>query len=268
MRILALILSLSASCAFAQVPGVVAKSYIVMDADGHIIVQKDAQTPRPIASISKLLVAEQLAPEIDPVGSVTLLKEDLASRKTRIRENTTFSEAQLLELALIPSNNQAIYALTRTHNTDKTIAAVNEAAQVRGLTSIHIEEPSGLSDNNHASAEDLAKFLSFVDGTSIASVSTETNTSYGKFHSTNPFLGKPGWDFSVSKTGFINAAGGCLATVLEIGGKKLSVVILGSTNTVTRWTDLVKIRQFISSSDKFWTIPLKVVSRGRKHHHH
>lgn len=243
-----------------EIPGVRAKSYIVTDLDGNVVLEHDSRTVRPIASISKLLMAEQIIPLLNPDEQVSLVKEDVSSRRSRIKNNTKLSEQQLLELALIPSNNQAIYALSRVHDTDKMVAAVNDNAFVRGMTSIHLEEPSGLSENNHASAEDLAHFVGLVKDSPIASVSTEEYTSYGHFHSTNPFLGKPGWNFDVSKTGYIHASGGCLATLLEIGGRKLIVIILGSNDVHSRWADLVSIRTYISATDVFWhEVPTKIL---------
>jgi len=240
IRALAFFFALCFSSAFAEdVPGVLAKSYIVTDETGTVVLEHDSKTTRPIASISKLLVAEQIYPMLDD-------KKD----------------QRLLELALVHSSNQAIYKLARIHNTDVVIASVNDVAQKRGLTSISIEEPSGLSENNQASAEDLAKFLLFVKDLPIAQISTEPRTSYRNIHSTNPLLGKPGWSFDVSKTGFTHPAGGCLATIVEIGGRKLVVVILGSDNVRTRWTDLMTIRSYLASDDTFWHgIPI----RHRRH---
>lgn len=250
----------------AQVPGVMAKSYIVTDLDGSVILEHDAKTVRPIASITKLLVAEQISKEIAPADLVTIEKADIVSRSSIIKIHSKIQESELLQLALISSSNQAIYALARVHDEPKIVLAVNDAARARGLNTIYIEEPSGLNQNNRASAEDLAKFLRMVDGTPIAQVSTEPTAKIlnSSIHSTNPLLGKPGWNFSVSKTGFINASGGCIATIVEIGGKPRAVVILGSSNTTTRWIDLMLIRTYIASSDIFW----KNSSKAKHEHHH
>src|SRR5271157_365793 len=148
-----LMLCIAFAAGAEEVPGVLAKSYIVTDLQGTVILEHDSKTPRPIASITKLLVAEQIYPTLDADDNVTIEKEDLATRRTKLRSRTTLTEQQLLELALVHSSNQAIYALARTHDTDKIVAAVNAAALERGLTTITIEEPSGLSENNQASAE-------------------------------------------------------------------------------------------------------------------
>jgi D-alanyl-D-alanine carboxypeptidase len=247
MKKIAALLLLIALSANAQVPGVVARSYIVMDSAGNVVVEKDSKTPHPIASITKLLVAEQLAPILEPTSSVTIEPEDLAGKHTRLRVHSSYTEDQLLDMALISSDNQAIYALARSHDTGMLIASVNETAQERGLTTISIEEPSGLSENNVASANDLARFVNIVVGTPVAGVTLGTSVKVDRmtFRTTNPFLGKEGWDFLVTKTGFTHAAGGCIATVLNIDGKQYAIVVLGSRNVFSRWRDLTQLRAYV-----------------------
>ena len=236
----------------ARVPNVSAKSYIVMEMNGSIILEHNSKIRRPIASITKLLVAEQIEPEILGPSQVKIESIDLASKRSKLKINSSVTQNDLLQLALIPSNNQAIYALTRVHDSEKIISAVNNTAMARGLSSISIEEPSGLSKNNQASAEDLAKFVSYVQNTAIAKISIEPFTSYGHFHSTNPLLGKSGWNFSLSKTGFTDPAGGCMVTIVEFGGRQVIVVILASNSATSRWKDLIKIRSQVASLDSFW----------------
>lgn len=266
MNKLFLVLILSGCCkfVFADISNINAKSYIVTELDGTVILEHDSKISRPIASITKLLVSEQLAPQMNLHQSVTIKAEDLASNSSSVKINSKWTQAELLRLALISSNNQAIYALTRANGYTKIISSVNETAHERGLDTISIEEPSGLSKNNTASAYDLAIFVSKVYGTDIAQVSTQPATTIKRvnFKSTNPLLGKPGWNFDVSKTGFTNPAGGCLVTLVEIGGRKVIVVILGSANVYTRWTDLIKIRSYLSN-DIFWTYEQQIKRKSQ-----
>jgi D-alanyl-D-alanine carboxypeptidase len=241
-----LLLLMLCTSAHSQVAGVQAKSYIVLDDQGNTIVEKDSKTPHPIASITKLLISEQIL--LNPLDRVIIEKDDIHSRSIKV--HSIFSEEQLLELALIPSNNTAIYALARQHDMEMTINSVNDAAKTRGLFSIHIEEPSGLSINNVGSAEDIAKSVQYIKDTQVAMISTNAYT-FNHIHSTNPFLGKVGWQFILSKTGYTNPAGGCVASVLMVGGKEMTVVILGSKNVYTRWTDLVLIRMYLYK-ESFW----------------
>ena len=265
MKKLILALLLVASCAAnaQQIAGVQAKSYVVMDEHGHVLASKDAETPRPIASITKLFIAEQVYPTLQADRVVEVSAEDLAGRKHgRVRTSMKLTESQLLELSLISSDNQATYALTRAHDFERVITNVNWTAKTRGLDSVTIEEPSGLSENNKASAHDLARYLIHMRDNPVVGISIEPSTSYGNFRSTNPLIGKPGWDFIMSKTGFIRAAGGCLVTAIKVQGRDVFIVLLGSSNTATRWTDLIKIRHFIDDGS-FWVGNSKPIKKKR-----
>jgi D-alanyl-D-alanine carboxypeptidase len=268
LPILLLVVSFSASAQQPTPIGVAAKSYIVTDLSGNVILGKDVATPRPIASITKILVAEQIRDIQEHQDLVEIQSSDLATRHTRLHPSDHLTHSDLLSLALIASNNQAIYALARAHGMDTVIAAVNSTASSRNLNSITIEEPSGLSANNKGSAQDLAKFIAHISTNPLTRISVEPTLaiSHGNFYSTNPLLGKPGWNFTVSKTGFINAAGGCLVSLVEIGGLQRIVVILGSTDTKTRWSDLIKIRKFIAQNDTFWVPPSTAKKYRRRQH--
>jgi len=240
-----LIFALSLPClCLAQVPNVTASSYIVMDTSGNTVLEHNSTEIKPIASITKILVAEQLHPEIGQSTVVHL--EKIPSKRTFIKNNTIETEDNLLHLSLIASDNQAIYALANQHGMQRTIDLVNDTARFRGLYSISIDEPSGLSQNNKASALDLAKFLMIVKDTDVAKISVKPTV--GKAKSTNPFIDKDGWDFTVSKTGFTKPAGGCLVALMKVGGLDRIIVILHSKS---RWADLVKIRKFLSPNDTF-----------------
>lgn len=256
MKIFAYILVLFASTAIAQVPGVTAQAFIVTELDGTVILEKNANEVRPIASITKLLVAERLVPKLYPNKIIKVEANDLASKNTKLKIHAELDEEQLARLSLISSNNSAIYALVRSHGTDSVIQEVNDVAIYRGLATIHIEEPSGLSPNNRASAHDLAKFMRFMLDSPASAMSIEKSVDINKqtFRSTNPLLGKYGWNFTVSKTGFIRQAGGCLVAIVEIGARPVIIVILGSQNVSVRWTDLMKIRSSISKEDRFWSL--------------
>jgi D-alanyl-D-alanine carboxypeptidase len=53
------------------------------------------------------------------------------------------------------------------------------------------------------------------------------------FNNTNPIIGKR-HNFIVSKTGYINASGGCIVMMLDTDIGRRIVVVLGSKNTRTR----------------------------------
>jgi D-alanyl-D-alanine carboxypeptidase/D-alanyl-D-alanine endopeptidase (penicillin-binding protein 7) len=87
-----------------------------------------------------------------------------------------------------------------------------------------IEEPTGLSSGNHASAVDLVKVLRAAAAyPDIAQVTTqssdivEVNGRQRQFRNTNGFVGKPGWGFC-SQDG-IHQRGGTLPCHAVGGGR-------------------------------------------------
>ena len=65
------------------------------------------------------------------------------------------------------------------------------------------------------------------------------------FHNTNKFVGQPGWDISVSKTGFTNEAGRCLSMRLEAAGRKVLVVLMGAMAGSERALDVLNIQRLV-----------------------
>jgi D-alanyl-D-alanine carboxypeptidase/D-alanyl-D-alanine endopeptidase (penicillin-binding protein 7) len=106
---------------------------------------------------------------------------------------------------------------------------------------------------NHASAHDMVKILKaastypeIVRATSQPSSQIKVNGRNRVFHNTNRFVGRPGWDISVSKTGFTNEAGRCLSMRLEAAGRKLLVVLMGAVAGPERALDVVNIHRLVA----------------------
>lgn len=242
---------------------VTAKSYVVMNLDGTIVLEKNGGVVRPIASITKLLVAEQI---IDYIGNsnVKIQRSNGDVRSRKLQNGAIYSDEDLLRLALISSDNEAIIKLSASLSIN-VMEAVNQAAKARNLNSIHIEEPSGLSRHNVASARDLAMLAIQMRGSIPAQVSIERNVtmhSGAVFGRTNPLIGTRGWNFELSKTGFINEAGGCMVVLVEIAGRVMAVAILGSNNVRERWRDLGRIRSHLDNT-KFFN-PANVPTKTKK----
>jgi len=250
----------------ADLSGVRARAFVVAEIDGTVLLERNSTAVRPIASITKLLVAEQLASRVDPAALVKISNADLVSTRAHMSPGDQVSQHQLLVASLVASNNAAIHALARHHDMPSIITATNNAAAERGLSTIHVEEPTGLSSANRASAADLVRWIALVYTSKFAQLSTEPTAELPRALalSTNPLLRQPGWNFSLSKTGWTWPAGGCLVAVVDMGARPVIVVILGSTSVASRWQDLMILRRAISA-DQFFTGP---ISRPVHHSHH
>jgi D-alanyl-D-alanine carboxypeptidase len=220
---------------------VTAKSYIVTAMDGRVIAERQADDVRSIASITKLVTVErnQGLPADELITIVANDLRDGRMRSTPLKIGQSYPRSALIELALVSSDNVAAIALGRT---------APEAVAPENFT---IVEASGLNPENKTTARALADYARhlYVSANDMAATSVQpTTTGPALRRSTNPLLTKPGWEFHLSKTGFINNSGGCLVVVTRIGGELMTVVLLGSTSVKQRWRDLAELRQELGDS--------------------
>jgi D-alanyl-D-alanine endopeptidase (penicillin-binding protein 7) len=241
-KLLLIILVLFASTAFANKPvKITADSWIVADADGNIIEGKNTETVRAIASITKLVTAMVVLDANQSLSQIVPLRKFKKSKLTR---------KQLIDLALVHSDNQAADALCKNYpqGYQYCIRAMNNKVKSLGMNSTYFEDSTGLSHANVSTAEDLIKLVKAshqypeilaAAHQGAVSISTQTKrkkTRIQTFVNTNPLvrLGQP---VTVSKTGFNNASGGCLVMQLPTTIGERIVIVLGSRNTKTRFPE-------------------------------
>src|SRR3954470_23466236 len=135
---------------------------IVQDAaTGEIVINKNSDAVVPIASITKLMTAMIILDRgLDLEQRVVVSREDVDTHKatrSRLMPGTTLTRDELLLLALMASENRAAAALARTYpgGTAAFVAAMNEKAQVLGMSSSRFEDSTGLTSANVSTAPDL-----------------------------------------------------------------------------------------------------------------
>lgn len=187
---------------------ITAKSWLVVD-NGQIINGKNSTEVRSIGSITKLMTVMVY---LDANKSLT-----------------SKTDQELIQRTLVSSDNRAAKRLCDAYpgGKDDCIFMMNLKARELGLVHTKFTEPTGLSVFNISTAEELIKVVQAASN--YPEIVKASNT---KNRNTNPLVGKQ--KFQVSKTGFINAAGGCIVAMQE---RKI-VVILGSKNTHTRIPEL------------------------------
>ena len=223
-----LVLTLLLSVAIPAVSAdITAKSWILADDANNIIQSKNIAEQRSIGSITKLMtVMVVLDAQQNP-------KELLGSLN---RQN-------LIQFTLIKSDNNAARVLCDNYpgGNIACISAMNRRAQSLGMAHTNFVEPSGLNIMNVSTAEDLLRLvLAAKEYPQIVQASRTTNLkihlkkSYLIIRNTNPTIAHDPDNFWVSKTGFINAAGGCIVIMKDTPLGRRVVVVLGSQNTRTR----------------------------------
>lgn len=220
-------------CAGAEEVPVTAKAWLVANESGTVIEGVNTTAIRSIASITKLLTAM----------IVLDASQDLDEGIKTARYRATISRQMLMDMALVRSDNTAatLLCLHYPSGYKGCIQALNDKAASLGMTDTHFEDPTGLDKRNVSTANDLLKLVQaagvyplIVEAGNKDSVSLQTKKLRTLFfRNTNPLVGQ-GHGILVSKTGFINRAGGCIVmSLLTINGLR-TVILLGSRNTHTR----------------------------------
>jgi serine-type D-Ala-D-Ala endopeptidase (penicillin-binding protein 7) len=218
----------------------------------------------PIASITKLmtaLVVVESEQDLDAwLPVVQRARPAPANAFSRIRLESEATRRDLLHLALMSSENRASYLLARHHpeGYEAFIEAMNAKARALGMTNTHFVDSTGLSDANVSTARDLIKLvnaafehplireLSISPGQWVQFRGPRYGLQYGN---TNPLVRSSRWDVSLSKTGYLNAAGRCLVMVAEMGGEPHVLVLLDSLGTRTPLGDAGRIRRWLETGN-------------------
>ncbi len=237
-------------------------SALIIDQSGQIVYEKKADEARPIASITKLMTAMViLDSKLNLQEPITIRKEDrdlLQLTGSRLKYGATLTRQQLVQLALMASENRAANALGRTYPGGKTafVEAMNRKAQVLGMNSSQFADPAGLDARNIASARDVATmvraaetypFIRKATTTRLTRVRPYKDRGELRFGNTNRLLRNKSWDIQLSKTGYLNEAGRCLVMHAEIAEQPLFIVLLNSYGKLTPFGDSNRIRHWIES---------------------
>jgi D-alanyl-D-alanine endopeptidase (penicillin-binding protein 7) len=246
--------------ASAEEPSLRSSAVLVIDAEtGEVLHAKNAGAVVPIASITKLMTAMvTLDADLPLDEQITISADDAeagqAKRRARLAVGATLTRAELLQLALMASENRAAAALGRAYpgGTDAFVKAMNAKAHELEMTGSRFVEPTGLSSENVSTAEDLVRLVRAAkDYALISEYSTLPNAEYvirGRrvaFVNTNGLVRGGTWEIGLSKTGFINAAGRCLVMQAKVSTRSLIIVLLDSVGKYTRIGDANRIRQWL-----------------------
>jgi len=214
------------SFAVKKAKQITATSWLVADGNGKIIKSVNHDELHSIASITKLMTAMVV----------------LDANQNLDEKIGKFTRRQHLQLALIKSNNRSAEILCENYpgGTDACVAAMNLKAKKLRMMDTQFVDASGLNEENVSTAKNLIKMVLaaknyplIVKASQTSLVKIKLKNSWFSFRNTNPLIGQQ-HKFIISKTGYIRAAGGCIALLMETDKGKRAVIILGSKSTHTR----------------------------------
>ncbi|NVD99453.1 serine hydrolase [Massilia sp. BJB1822] len=256
-------LLLSFSAAAMAVPLGSQSVLVVEEGTGKVLLEKNANVVVPIASLTKLMTAMVvLDSKLDMEEPISIDKEDVDNIKhstSRVPVGATIARGDVLQLALMSSDNRAAASLARTYPGGPTAfkAAVNAKIRALGLSNTRIEEPTGLSPNNTSTAADLVKMAeAAANYPAIRRYTTDTKEVIDikgrkvEYHNTNRLVGAKGWDIDLSKTGYTEEAGRCLIMRIKAAGKNATLVLLNAKANSARVMDALNIRRLLTGADE------------------
>lgn len=232
---------------------------VIDDATGKVLMARDADAVVPIASLTKLLTAMVvLDAKQDPGEKLRITSDDVDTLKhsrSKVRVGTQMSRQAALEMALLSSENRAASALARNFPGGEAgfVKAVNAKVRALGLRHTSIEEATGLSPANTSTATEMAvitaaaaRYGEIERITSARKAKATVDGRTRELRNTNRLVGAKGWNIRVSKTGYTEEAGRCLAMRILNGKRPVTVVLLDADGSANRLRDAALIRKSLA----------------------
>jgi len=218
----------------------------------YIIKGQNIEQVRALASITKLMTAVVALDHSTNMEKKLTLSSKAGSKLPR-RE---YTRGELFHAMLIKSDNGAAETIAADYpgGREKFITDMNIRAIMMGLKNTHFNDPTGLDNGNVSTAEEVshlvvgAAFYPMIRDISTKKESTILIQVKRKNRSvvlsnTNRVLLREFDSILLSKTGFTNPAGFCVAILVEHPVKNEMhhqvIVVMGAKNTTQR-VDTVK----------------------------
>ncbi|OON38848.1 D-alanyl-D-alanine endopeptidase [Izhakiella australiensis] len=244
-------------------PQIASGSAMVVDTNsGKVLFESHPDRIRPIASLTKLMTAMVVLDARQPLDE--MLTVDISNTPemrgvfSRVKLNSQISRRNMLLLALMSSENRAAASLAAHYPGGYAafINAMNARAASLGMTRTHYVEPTGLSLQNVSTARDLIKLLQATKrypligqlSTTHEDTATFSHPAYQlPFRNTNHLIYNEKWTIQLTKTGFTNEAGHCLAMRTVMNRKPVAMVVLDAFGKYTHFADANRIRDWMET---------------------
>lgn len=248
-----------------------AKALVFNQETGEILYAKHTGVATPIASLTKLMTAMVVLDANQPMDElVTVTAADVDAIKgtsSRLPIGTTLTRREMLQLALMSSENRAASALGRAYpgGYDAFVRAMNAKAKALGMLDSRFVEATGLSHRNISTAEDLTRMVNAAyEYPEIREISTAISqvvpvgggSHVAEYRNTNVLVRSGKWDIGLSKTGYISEAGRCLVMQATIAGQPLIIVLLDSVGKFTSIGDAQRIRKWVERNNGLHSGPV------------
>ncbi|WP_294157006.1 D-alanyl-D-alanine carboxypeptidase family protein [uncultured Selenomonas sp.] len=253
-----LCLVLQTAAAFAAAPLITADAAIVVDrATGAVLYEKNADKREYPASMTKMMTC-LLAIESGRMDSIVQVSPEAADVEcTRMEPGDQVVMRDLTKQMMLISDNGAATAVGESlgqGDIDYFAERMNRRAQSLGMASTHFVNANGMPDSDHyTTARDMSKLATaaFENDTFRSIVGTKEAYVYyvrptGRVEhcvNTDELL----WSYRGiigGKTGWTNAARGCLTVAADRDGRELVAVVMHSNDDETRFQEAAKLLDY------------------------
>jgi D-alanyl-D-alanine endopeptidase (penicillin-binding protein 7) len=243
------------------------RAAIVLNEDtGEILHARNASSTFPLASLTKIVaikvfleahpsLSETVAYSVKDAEYNYLYCKPWESGKLALEDGETLTIKDLVYSSLVGSTNNTVETLVRVSGLtrEEFIKRMNELVKSYGAISTRFIEPTGLSPENVSSAGDYAIIAGevlddpVIKDASVTQVYKFTTLNKNKPHSiknTNFLVREGKYEFTGSKTGYLNEALYCLMSRVKAeNGDNLIVVTMGAKTrdeSFSKTEDLIK----------------------------
>ncbi len=250
------------------------RSGVAVVVDGRsneVLFSKNPSAVLPIASITKLMTAMVTLDEGQSLSEVLEISSDDLNlerySRSRLAPGSKLTRAEMMQLALMASENRSAYALARHFpgGLPAFLVAMNNKAKSLGMLDTRFLDPTGLSSGNVSSGQDLVKLVQAAAAypvvrqySTATDLAVDTGSRALNFRNTNRLIDSTDWQIALSKTGYISEAGNCLVMQTRIEGRPLIMVLLDADGRRARYGDAERLRTWLE------TAPIKARNPGQR----
>ena len=236
-----------------------AQSAILIEAStGRVIWEKDADVRHYPASMTKIMTGILALEKLPPKADVVISPNAAATEDCplEIVAGECLSADNIITGMLMESDNGAAVAIAEAvdGSVSQFVQRMNERAQAIGMSNTHFVNPNGLTEANHYStARDMAKLARFamnnkkfreIVSTKNQVIHWEVPARQQKLaENTNKLLANYNGMNGI-KTGWTEAAGGCLAASARRNGVELIAIVMQTPGPDDRFADARKLLDY------------------------
>ncbi|HEY7517086.1 MAG TPA: D-alanyl-D-alanine carboxypeptidase family protein [Methylomirabilota bacterium] len=254
---LLLLPSVAGAASGARMPAFTAEALLLIDPDGKVIFEKNAENDRAPASLVKLMTlyiaCEELEAgraDLDELVTVSLHAATTARYRMGLRAGEHVPFRVLMEGVAIASANDAATALAERLSGDEAsfVERMNAKGREMGLSSTRFANPHGLPDPaQRSNARDMAQLTARLlqdYPMSRPLLGGQTFIYRGRVYTRNiPLFNDPG-GVQALKTGFTHEAGYNLAVAAWRGGQQFLMIVLGARTRALSFLDAKRLLHY------------------------